>query len=59
MNRNFGTVRSPLHGILQAHGDAVILMSADLQDPPKLILDFKFWLKGYLVVLGIKPKERK
>ena len=59
-NRNFGTVRSPLHGILQAHGDAVILMSADLQDPPKLILDFlNFWLKGYLVVLGIKPKSKE
>ena len=32
--RNFGHIRSPFHGILQAHGDAVICMSSDLQDPP-------------------------
>jgi glycosyltransferase involved in cell wall biosynthesis len=32
--RNFGHIRSPFHGILQAHGDAVICMSSDFQDPP-------------------------
>ena len=58
--RNFGTVRSPLHGILQAPGDAVILMSADLQDPPHLILDFiKYWLKDFVVVLGVKPESKE
>ena len=31
--RNFGHVRSPFHGLLQARGDAVIVMAADLQDP--------------------------
>ena len=29
--RNFGHIRSPFHGILQAHGDAVICMSSDLR----------------------------
>src|SRR3954469_23803959 len=29
--RNFGHVRSPFYGLLQAPGDAVIVMAADLQ----------------------------
>ena len=53
--RNFGHVRSPAYGILQARGDAVILMASDLQDPPELIRDFvESWEQGYKVVLGIK-----
>ena len=36
-SRNFGHIRSPIHGLLQANGDAVILMSADFQDPIDLI----------------------
>ena len=35
--RNFGHIRSPMHAYLQATGDAVIAMAADLQDPPELI----------------------
>ena len=38
--KNFGWVRSPYHGILQCHGDAVIYIVADLQDPPILINKF-------------------
>src|SRR5206468_7682371 len=36
-SRNFGPVRSPMYGIQQGTGDAVIGLSADLQDPPELI----------------------
>jgi len=36
-NRNFGHIRSPYHGILQASGEAVIYMASDLQDPPELL----------------------
>ena len=32
--RNFGHLRSPFHGFLQAEGDAVGSLFADLQDPP-------------------------
>lgn len=39
-SRNFGHIRSPYHGLLQASGDAVMLVVADLQDPPDLIPDF-------------------
>jgi glycosyltransferase involved in cell wall biosynthesis len=53
--RNFGHVRSPYHALLQCHGDAVIGMAADLQDPPELIPAFLAkWREGYKVVLGVK-----
>jgi len=53
--RNFGHVRSPYHALLQCHGDAVIGMAADLQDPPELIPAFiQKWREGYKVVLGVK-----
>ena len=53
--RNFGHLRSPMHGMLQASGDAVVLLFSDLQDPPELIGNFvREWEKGVPVVLGIK-----
>ena len=33
--RNFGHIRSPPHALLQARGEAVISIVADLQDPPE------------------------
>jgi glycosyltransferase involved in cell wall biosynthesis len=54
-NRNFGHIRSPYHAILQAHGDAVITLASDLQDPPSLIPELiKKWEAGYKVALGQK-----
>jgi glycosyltransferase involved in cell wall biosynthesis len=38
--RNFGHIRSPIHALLQASGDAVIAMASDLQEPPELIPEF-------------------
>lgn len=53
--RNFGHIRSPFYGLLQAYGDAVVMIFADLQDPPSIIADFiKNWEKGYKVVVGVK-----
>jgi polyisoprenyl-phosphate glycosyltransferase len=53
--RNFGQIRSPYHGFLQARGDAVLGMVADLQDPPQLIPEFvQNWQAGYKVVIGVK-----
>lgn len=58
--RNFGQVRSPLHGLLQASGDAVISMASDLQDPPEMIRTFvKKWEEGFKVVIGTKTKSRE
>lgn len=56
--RNFGHMRSPYHAYLQAHGDAVIALVADLQDPPAMIKDFiRKWEEGFKIVLGIKKKS--
>ena len=56
--RNFGHIRSPFYAFLQAHGDAVITMASDLQDPPELIKDFiSNWEQGYKIVVGVKPKS--
>jgi glycosyltransferase involved in cell wall biosynthesis len=53
--RNFGHIRSPMHALLQARGDAVMLIVADLQDPPSLIATFlEEWEAGFYMVLGIK-----
>ncbi|MBU0455294.1 MAG: glycosyltransferase family 2 protein [Pseudomonadota bacterium] len=60
--RNFGHIRSPFYGLLQAQGDAVISLVSDLQDPPELIQAFiQKWEEGYKVVAGVKPttKENK
>ena len=58
--RNFGHIRSPLHGMYQAGGDAIIAMASDLQDPPELIGEFlRRWREGFLVVVGVKPKSRE
>jgi len=56
--RNFGVVRSPYYGLLQASGDAVIPMCADLQDPPEMIVDFlERWEQGYKIVLAVKSNS--
>lgn len=53
--RNFGYVRSSFHGLLQASGDAVVLISSDLQDPPEIIPEFiERWESGYKSVLATK-----
>lgn len=58
--RNFGHIRSPYHGMLQAPGDAVIMMAADFQDPPELIPQFvAAWEKGSAIALGIKNQSQE
>jgi glycosyltransferase involved in cell wall biosynthesis len=59
-NRNFGHLRSPVHGMMQASGNVVISMASDLQDPPELILDFiDRWKQGFKVVVGVKPSSKE
>jgi len=58
--RNFGVLRSPLHALFQASGDAVVPMACDLQDPPELLTDFvRLWRSGFKVVAAIKPASRE
>lgn len=58
--RNFGHIRSPYHALLQAHGDAVVLIASDLQDPPELIPSFiEKWESGHKIVLAVKPESEE
>jgi glycosyltransferase involved in cell wall biosynthesis len=57
--RNFGHQIAVTAGIDYAQGDAVIIIDADLQDPPELILEMmEKWLEGYEVVYAVRT-ERK
>jgi len=54
-SRNFGHIRSPIHALFAARGDAMLGIVADLQDPPPMIADMIHeWEKGAYCVLGIK-----
>ena len=58
--RNFGHIRSPYYAMLQARGDAVIALVADLQDPPEMIPDFLHaWESGYKIVLAQKTRSEE
>ena len=53
--RNVGGARSGMHGLLNAHGDAVGSLFADLQDPPELFIDMiRQWELGFPIVAAIK-----
>jgi len=54
-SRNFGPNHSPYHAILEARGDAVIPVVADLQTPVATIREFvRLWEQGFDMVLGIR-----
>lgn len=58
-SRNFGHQAAVTAGIKYVTGDAVVIMDADLQDPPELIPEMlKFWEDGNEVIYG-KRKTRK
>jgi dolichol-phosphate mannosyltransferase len=57
--RNFGHQTAVTAGIDFSSGNAVILIDADLQDPPEVILDLiERWKAGYEVVYAVR-EERK
>lgn len=54
-SRNFGHQVAITAGLEHASGDAVVIIDADLQDPPEVILEFLAkWLDGYDVVYGVR-----
>ena len=58
-SRNFGHQAAVTVGLHYSSGDAVIIIDADLQDPPELIPDMiKKWEEGYDVIYG-KRKSRE
>lgn len=59
LSRNFGKEVAMTAGLDEAQGDAVIVIDADLQDPPELIAEMvKTWREGFDVVYA-KRIERK
>jgi dolichol-phosphate mannosyltransferase len=58
LSRNFGYQNSITAGMLAAHGDAIMVIDADLQDPPELIQEFVGkWQEGYDIVYGVREKR--
>jgi dolichol-phosphate mannosyltransferase len=58
-SRNFGHQLAITAGLEHARGDAVVIIDADLQDPPEVIREFfQKWLDGNDVAYGVRV-ERK
>lgn len=56
--RNFGKEAAMTAGLERARGDVVVVIDADLQDPPALIGDFLAkWREGYDVVYGVRASR--
>lgn len=55
LSRNFGHQVAITAGMEHASGDAVVIIDADLQDPPEVISEFlKRWQEGHDVVYGVR-----
>jgi dolichol-phosphate mannosyltransferase len=59
-SRNFGFNRSLLAAYRHAAGDAAIQIDCDLEDPPRIMIDFiRLWREGHDAVLGIRAKRQE
>jgi glycosyltransferase involved in cell wall biosynthesis len=57
-SRNFGHQTAITAGVDYARGQAVVVMDADLQDPPEVVLDMVAkWREGFDVVYGRRRKR--
>jgi len=57
--RNFGHQIAVTAGVDYARGDAVIIIDADLQDPPEVILQLiEKWREGYEVVYAVREERQ-
>ncbi len=58
--RNFGHQVAVTAGLNFSRGQAVVVLDADLQDPPELILDLaQKWQQGYQVVYAQRTQRRR
>jgi len=58
-SRNFGHQIAITAGMDYARGDAIIIIDADLQDPPEvMLLMLEKWREGYEVVYGKRAKRK-
>jgi len=57
-SRNFGHQVAITAGLDRAEGDAVVVMDADLQDPPEVVREMAVkWREGFDVVYGARSKR--
>jgi len=60
LSRNFGHQAAVTAGIDHSRGKAVMLLDADLQDPPELLADMVAkWREGVDVVYGVRQKRKE
>ncbi len=60
LSRNFGHMGALAAGLQTAIGDAIVLMDADLQDPPSVIPEFvRAWRDGAQVVAGVRRSRQE
>lgn len=60
LSRNFGHQIAITAGLEIASGNAIMLMDADLQDPPEMLPKFiEKWSQGYDVVYGIRKRRKE
>lgn len=58
--RNFGSTNAVFAGLNYCTGDCNVVISADLQDPPELILKmYEHWAKGYKLVLANRTNREE
>ena len=58
LSRNFGHQVAITAGMEHASGDAVVVIDADLQDPPEVIAEFvKVWQNGHDVAYGVRAER--
>lgn len=60
LSRNFGHQPAVSTGIEHAKGDAIVVIDADLQDPPEIIVRLlEQWRNGYDVVYAIRRNRKE
>src|SRR5688572_928620 len=58
LTRNFGAVHASRTGFRFVEGDAFVIVAADLQDPPELLLDLvPRWLAGRKFVIAVRASR--
>jgi polyisoprenyl-phosphate glycosyltransferase len=58
LSRNFGHQIAITAGLDRAEGDAVVIMDADLQDPPEIIIEMlQRFVEGYDVVYAVRRRR--
>lgn len=60
LSRNFGHQIAISAAIDHAQGDAIIIMDADLQDPPEVLSNmYQKWQEGYEIVYAVRNKRER